>query len=81
MMVFKKIHISSILSSLAALFAGLALSACFDIPSTPDESQKVQNVSIYVKQEGVIDSTLLKFIHKILRKFTRLSTPTNIPKI
>jgi hypothetical protein len=60
MMVFKKIHISSILSSLAALFAGLALSACFDIPSTPDESQKVQNVSIYVKQEGEIDSTLLK---------------------
>lgn len=60
MMVFKKTHISSILSILATLAAGITVSACFDIPSKPSERNSVKGVSIYTKQGGKVDSTLLK---------------------
>ncbi|MBO7414134.1 MAG: hypothetical protein J6U20_10835 [Fibrobacter sp.] len=60
MMVLKKTHISSFLSFLAALSAGIALSACFEIPSKPNEEQSVKKISVYVQQDGKIDSTLLK---------------------
>ena len=59
-MLFNRIRISSILSSLAVLSAGIALSACFEIPSKPNEGSSVNVISIYVKQDGKIDSTLLK---------------------
>jgi len=60
MMVLNKTCISRILSSLAMLSAGIVLSACFEIPSKPKEDQHVNSISVYVQQDGVIDSTLLK---------------------
>ncbi|MBQ3714562.1 MAG: hypothetical protein II892_03125 [Fibrobacter sp.] len=60
MMVLNKTYISRILSSLAMLSAGIVLSACFEIPSKPNEKESVKSISVYVKQDGVIDSTLLK---------------------
>lgn len=60
MMVFKKTHISRILSVFVTLAGSLMVSACFDIPSQPSEQKSVSNVSVYIKQGGKIDSSLLK---------------------
>ena len=44
----------------AAFTLSALLAACLDIPSTPDTQDKIESVSILVKQRGTKDSTELK---------------------
>lgn len=60
MMVFKKTHISRILSVFVTLAGSFIVSACFDIPSEPSEQKSVNKVSVYIKQGEIVDSSLLK---------------------
>lgn len=44
----------------AALFLCVLVCACLDEPTFPDTSQKIERIGIFVSQNGLNDSTLLK---------------------
>ncbi|WP_407440786.1 hypothetical protein [Fibrobacter sp.] len=45
---------------LAALFSCTLVAACLDAPSYPNTSKKIERIGIFVSQEDISDSTLLK---------------------
>ena len=76
-MLFIRTHISSILLSLAVLFASIALSACFEIPSKPNGDQSVKSISVYIEQGEKVDSTLLKIHPQNSAKIVAVVHPDN----
>lgn len=44
----------------ALIFAVLSFHGCLELPDAPDAPPEIDNISVYVKQKGVSDSSVLK---------------------
>lgn len=46
------------------VFAALSFHGCLEVPDAPDNPPEIDNISVYVKQKGVSDSSALKISPK-----------------
>lgn len=56
----RKTYITRLLLAIPLLLASMLFIACFDIPSEPKKQNSLNSVSIQIKQNGIVDSVLLK---------------------
>lgn len=76
-MSFGRTRIFSLLHLSIALFLGVLLGACLDIPNAPDSDRRVTSIKVHTIQNGVEDSTLLKINPMDSVLFQAVVTPSS----
>ena len=49
-----------IVTAIALAILPFLFCSCLDIPSTPENRREIEHISVYVMQDGILDSSLLK---------------------